>query len=160
MKSLSTTLALHDFGFESYQDIGGKIVEHNIAVQFDSIHRIQRNYDVLYLDEYKGLLTAFKNPTLRSKLNLTFAVMRKLIQNAKYIIVSDADLDDFSLQIFESYFNRTVTKIDYTFKKLADRKVIMNTDSHQFVNFIMTNLEKGHTLYSPSQSCEKIMEIF
>ena len=122
----------HNFSFKSYQDIEfeGKIVKHNIVVQLDSIHRIQCNYDILYLDEYKELLTSFENPTLRSKLNLTFAVMRKLIQNAKYIIVSDADLDDFSLDIFESYFNRPVTKIDYTFKNLADRKVIMNTDSY------------------------------
>ena len=129
-------------------------------MQLDSIHRNQRNYDVLYLDEFKGLLTAFENPTLRPKLNLTFAVMKKLIQNAKYIIISDADLDDFSLQIFETYFNKTVTKIDYTFKKLAEREVVLNTDCFQFVTNILTDLENGKKLYSPSQSCDKIMEIF
>ena len=36
----------------------------------------------------------------------------------------------------------------------------MNTDSYEFVNNIMTDLEKGQKLYSPLQSCEKIMEIF
>ena len=69
--------------------------------------------------------------------------MQKLIQNAKYIIISDADLDDFSLQIFETYFNKTVTKIDYTFKKLAEREVVLNTDCFKFVTNILTDLENG-----------------
>ena len=32
---------INDFSFKSYQDIEGNIVEHNIAVQLDSIHRIK-----------------------------------------------------------------------------------------------------------------------
>ena len=56
---------INDFGFESYQDIKGTIVKHNIAERLDSIHWIKRNYDVFYLDEFKRLLTAFENPTLR-----------------------------------------------------------------------------------------------
>ena len=37
---------------------------------------------------------------------------------------------------------------------------IMNTDSFQFMNNIMADSEEGQKLYSPSQSRDKIMEIF
>ena len=114
----------------------------------------------MYLDEFKGLLSAFENPTLRSKLNETFARFIALIQNAKYIIISDADLDDFSLSIFDSYFNIKVTKIEYTHKKLAGRVGNINTEYESFIHNLLQDLKHKKKVFSPSQSSEKSKKVF
>ena len=56
---------VHDFGFVNYKDVTGKIECDYISIHFDSIHCLDRFYDVLILDECKILLSAISNPTMR-----------------------------------------------------------------------------------------------
>ena len=149
-----------DFKFENYRDLKGNITADSVVVQLDSIHRLNRHYDVLYLDEFKGLLASFTNPTLRSKLGETFAQMIYLITNAEYIVICDADLDDYSLSIFESMFNRKVTKIEYTYKKLKGRTCRMTGKYESFVNDLLKDMKQKKKLFSPSQSSEMSKQIF
>ena len=149
-----------DFDFENYRNLKGNITAENVVVQLDSIHRLNRPYDVLYLDEFKGLLASFTNPTLRSKLGETFAQMIYLITNAEYIVISDADLDNYSLNIFETMFNKKVTKIEYTYKKMKGRKCHMTGKYESFVNDLLKDLDHKKKLFSPSQSAELSKQLF
>ena len=67
----------------------------------------------MYLGEFKGI-AAFENPTLKHNFGETFAHFINIIQNTDYIIICDADLDDYSLNIFETYFDKKVSKINFS----------------------------------------------
>ena len=45
---------VHDFEFVNYKDVMEEIQCNYISIQFDSIHRLGRFYDVPVLDECKG----------------------------------------------------------------------------------------------------------
>ena len=55
-----------DFKFIIYKNLMCIITEDNVVIQLDSLHQINCAHDAVYLDEFKGLITSFDNPTLRS----------------------------------------------------------------------------------------------
>jgi len=89
-----------------------------------------------------------------------FAQMIYLITNAEYIVICNADLDDYLLSTFESMFNRKITKIEYTYKKLQGRTCHMTKKYESFVNDLLKDMKQRKKLSSPTQSSEMSKQIF
>ena len=146
---------VHDFDFTNYKDITGKIECEYISIQFDSIQRLARVYDVLILDEVKGLLSATPNPTMR---NINHNVKRfyNLLENCTYSIICDADLDDYTISLFKNTFNKDYKTIDYAYKKLNNYHAYINTNYFKFIENIKTDLLNNRKLYFPAQGKKKL----
>ena len=112
-------------------------------------------YDVLILDEVKGLLSATSNPTMRN-INHNVKPFYNLLENCTYSIICDADLDDYTISSFKNTFNKDYKTIDYTYKKLNNYHAYINTNYFKFIENIKTDLLNNRKLYFPAQGKKKL----
>lgn len=89
--SMASGLGFRFKGFDQYTDT---IDSDRLIIEYESLHRTNRLYDVIIIDEVRSVLTsATTYATNRSSLTRNMERLRKNMDHAQKVIFSDADSD-------------------------------------------------------------------
>lgn len=119
------------------------------------------NEYVIYIDEVASLIEAIThNDTINMNLKCVFRVLKRMINNAKKVIVSDALIND---NVFELLSSRTAPKklfINNTFKKYYGINAIRIKDENLFLEKIMEHCKNGEYFFFGCDSCSVITDFY
>lgn len=93
----------------SYKDKSINPFTDNIVCQLDSISKhfdTDRDYSncIIYIDEGDSLIKYMLSSSTLSKIRVnSYAILNKMIQTAKYVICTDADVSDVTMKYFEHF---------------------------------------------------------
>lgn len=83
-----------------YSDIKGQILQSKIVVQYESLHKVQRTYDVVICDEIESIYhQAVSVETNSDNIDLNIAKFQNLLTSSKRVFLSDAYLSQRSLKL-------------------------------------------------------------
>lgn len=91
-----------DFRFKGFDQYTDTIDSDKLIIEYESLHRTDRLYDIIIIDEVRSVLTsATTYATNRSSLARNMERLKKNMAHAKKVIFSDADSDlDGAVQYF------------------------------------------------------------
>ena len=72
----------------------------HFIVSLEQLHTIDREYDILFLDEFTSLIYHFYSPTMKQFLLLNFLKLIDLMLKCKKVVACDANILDMSLDFF------------------------------------------------------------
>lgn len=83
-----------DFRFKGFDQYTDTIDSDRLIIEYESLHRTNRLYDVIIIDEVRSVLTsATTYATIRSNLARNMERLKKNMDHAQKVIFSDADSD-------------------------------------------------------------------
>lgn len=91
-----------DFRFKGFDQYTDTIDSDRLIIEYESLHRTDRLYDIIIIDEVRSVLTsATTYATNRSSLARSMKRLKMNMAHAKKVILSDADSDlDGAVQYF------------------------------------------------------------
>ena len=161
---------LDNYGFKLYSDISAHLInEKRIICQADSIHRLNLDsYDYVFVDESESFLRYitcehFKNNQKSARNRDLFEIK---INDAKKIIVMDADLSDKSLIYFKSilseynknFGNEDIFIMINEYKYYQDYEVSY-MEYYTWINLIKSKISENKRLVIPMSSNERAKDL-
>ncbi len=140
-------------GVKIYNDSGvygrdGQIHHKKLIIQYESLYKLSRSFDVIIIDEFRSLLNCVVSTTTnRSNLRNNFNLLCQLLYNAKKVLVMDADLffdgscSALLKHLFVNMFRSIRTEV-YTHNNMV-RNFRIYTDHGQFISQFMDDLGNG-----------------
>ena len=145
-----------------------KFKSDNLVICINSLEKIYKLDDdyfsntILYIDEVNNLIeTLTHNKTLDSCLNIIYACLIKLIKNAKKIILSDATINQNTLNLLSSRTtnNKTIL-IKNVHKKYEGINAIKLNDANQFLESLKTKIRNKEYFLFGCDICSKITSFY
>lgn len=138
------------------------------VICINSLHKLLtlEDYDygdkVIYIDECNDLIRALThNEQMNKILMMTYELLVKLIKNCKKVIITDATIDNNTINLLSSrkQNNKTIL-IKNTFKKFDKIKANRYLDETLFINKIKDNIKNKKYFLFGCDGCEKITKLF
>lgn len=82
----------------------------HLVIQLESLHKIERNYDIIIIDECESLFAICNSMTLHGKIMKTFSTFYRLLNNSKHSIFCDAFLGYYLFAFLSNLFSREELK--------------------------------------------------
>ena len=112
---------------------------------------------ILIIDEFTSFLKHFESKTIRDRRFKTLDMLNVLINSAKYVIISDADLNTTSLAYLSNmYINKKIIVYDNYYIGQRDTKVTIYRNPNTFIDDIVNSIKSGKNVYVCSDSKTKI----
>ena len=153
----------------NYKKVDFKLFKNeNLVICINSLEKILKLDDdyfsniILYIDEVNNLIeTLTHNKTLDSCLNIIYACLIKLIKNAKKIILSDATINQNTLNLLLSRTsnNKTVL-IKNIHKKYEGINAIKYNDANEFLQSLKTKIRNKEYFLFGCDICSKITSFY
>lgn len=140
------------------KELDGKTKKDRYAVSVDSLYKEVNNlhYDTIIIDEIEQVLTHFSSTTVENKVIRLFDEFSRLIKDAKYVIVLDADLGYITFDVLSSINqDRTDPKpIDIIINEyqVQDKTLNFYGSKHQMLGVLEKNIASGKRVYVSSNS--------
>ena len=141
------------------KDLADKATRKNrYAVSVDSLYKEVHdlNYETIIIDEIEQVLTHFSSETLGNKAVLLFDEFSRIIKNAKYVVVLDADLGYITFDVLSSINqDRADPKsIDIFINEYQVQNKTLNFygSKHQMLGVLEKNIAAGKRVYVSSNS--------
>lgn len=112
---------------------------------------------ILIIDEFTSFLKQFESTTMRDRRFKILDMLTVLINSAKYIIISDADLNTTCLAYLSNmHINKKIIVYDNYYIGLRDTKVTIYRNQNTFINDIVNSIKSGKNVYVCSDSKTKV----
>lgn len=140
----------------------------NLVICINSLEKIYKLDDdyfsntILYIDEVNNLIeTLTHNKTLDSCLNIIYACLIKLVKNAKKIILSDATINQNTLNLLSSRTtnNKTIL-INNVHKKYENINAIKYNDANKFLQALKDRIKNKEYFLFGCDICSKITSFY
>jgi len=122
------------------------------AVTLDSIHLLDRDYDVVVIDEIEQVLRHLIGDTLEQRRGLVASKFFRLIQKAKHVVCLDADLTG-------ELTGQVISKLRHNFEHdkvvaivnewQANRVIAVYEDRSHLIAELITMVSEGKRVYVP-----------
>lgn len=128
--------------FDNYLDKRTEDKQYFIS-SLEYLPNIDRSYDIVILDEITSLLRHYYSDTMEGSRNNSFKQLLQLLNEAKYIICSDAIITDYVFDFFKTieidvfYYNNEY-RVNNGKKMIIYKNPIKN-DENKLVNFILND---------------------
>lgn len=134
-----------DIDMAHYQETKDINSENNLVVQIDSLIRLNMDLfkdAIIYLDELNSMLNYLvSSSTMNKRRIIVFNAFVNLLQNARMVIATDADISDMSIDFIKSVgLNVCVYKNNYKIKPI---KAINYHSKEKLINVIKKQLKSG-----------------
>lgn len=143
---------------KSYQDVRRKrrkgegqlsIMDPHISISPESLHYVNRAYDILVLDEITAILMQFNSPHHKHNRDANFQRFELLIKRAKYIIIADAYIDERTFRILKAIRPRDhIIYVHNTFQKYVGHSCY-ELNLYDFRSKIAECYKLGHNMHIP-----------
>ena len=126
-----------------------------VMIQMESLHNLSMVYDLIILDEVTSCLCQMNSGLHRSYLTLNQMVLEKLIRNAKWIVMLDADIDCRAIELLNRYkpgipihmqYNTQTRGNSYRVKYGGDLLAFKCTSEKQCINALFKHIKLGHNV--------------
>ena len=163
-EGFSTIRNYQKVDFKHFYNVNNK----DLVICINSLEKIYKLDDeyfsntILYIDEVNNLIeTLTHNKTLDSCLNIIYACLIKLIKNAKKIILSDATINQNTLNLLLSRTsnNKTIL-IKNIHKKYDGINAIKYNDANDFLQSLKTKIRNKEYFLFGCDICSKITSFY
>lgn len=146
---------------KSYLNIGSEgYDEHDrVCIQIESLHKTNRRYDVVVIDEVETVLSQFSSSTMK-KCQGSFAVFKEVIRNAESVVCADAFVMQRTVDFLSSFVE---DKSDIVFIRntklfLEGRKAIQISQD-KFNGHLCDSLSSGNRIVNVSSSRSDLIDL-
>lgn len=142
--------AFEELKFECYLNKNCKDANHLIVTLESLTKFVNKQYDIIFLDEITTTLMNIMSPTMNGKRKTTLNLFYKLIKNAKHIFMCDAIITDATIEFIKQmrndiFFYRNVCKkssnitveMYHSDSNDTDKKIII------FIKPLIENIKKN-----------------
>ena len=134
----------------------------NSLFKLDNVKDFNISNTILYIDEVNDTIRSITdNESLDSVLNLVYNMLIKLIKGCKKIILTDATIDQNTLNLLSprKTNNKTIL-IKNEVQKFKDVKAIKHNDENTFLDELRNRIKNKEYFLFGCDGCEKISEIY
>lgn len=142
--------------FQHYLSLNGPLKADRLICEFESLWRVEnaKSYDIVVLDEFSSILSKINSPTARGNFQVLFNTMKRLVRNARQILVLDADFDQSSYDHLSSLLGEDPQVSIYT-KPRSNMSARLTDDMNDWLQHLFdalgNNQKVSIALTSPSK---------
>lgn len=162
------TFKENEINLQNYQKGISSFIDGDGVICINSLHKISnlKNFNyantILYIDEINDLIRCLTcNDALDSVLNLVYNVLIKLIKKCKKIIISDATINQNTINLMSSRkVNNKSLLIKNICQKWKDKKAIKINNESEFIKELKNHIRNKNYFLFGSDVCEMTTELY
>lgn len=157
-----------DVNLKTYQNGVDCLIENNGVICINSLYKLifLKDFDpsdkILYIDECNDLIRSLThNDNMSKVLTMTYDFLIELIKNCKKIIITDATINQNTLNLISTRkTNNKTILIKNTYKKFSGINATKYNSYNAFLERLRFNIKNNKYFLCGCDGCEKITEIY
>ena len=115
----------------------------NYMIQVESLYRLSRTYDLVVLDEITSILSQMDSGLHRSNLKCNRDTFERLISDAKWIVMMDADIDNRAIRFLQKFKPHQNIYLQKNLRKRGNLKAYKFTNEQQIYQYMIDCIKNG-----------------